>query len=338
MRVVPPCLRRIALLAALASCGSTVSREFHPAPVPDAAPRDPAGDVSGPEVAVQGEHRTDRSATRLVGGSFWIGGEVVDAEDEPLGTVLDVLLEPVTGRIVGLSVATEEDERLVVDHDSLDAERTDTRDGRIVLACTESELPGRGADRERFAHAERVRVSGEVTQLETRRGGAGEALFVRLRDEKNLLHRVLVQPAFLLAASTAGLRVGVEASAEGVLTRDETAKLLVANRVEWGGSELRLRDDSGAVAWSELAVPFRSGAALARRTIEFADGSESTSDGWWFDRERGAIEFLRVEVDGELRAVPWSRLTWRPEGDSWSTDLRPDELESFAAEMEAPRS
>jgi len=160
-------------------------------------------------------------------------------------------------------------------------------------------------------------VTGDITEVEIPDVGTQQAAILMLHDSDNLLHRVLVEPADLVARILSGFDVGESMTAEGVLTRDDGGKLLVASVVTSDQTRLELRNAEGAIDWDALAARFQSARRLTSMTARSADGADLRIAGWFLDVEHGVVPFVCLEVDGVERALPWS--DWKPgrERETW---------------------
>jgi len=137
-----------------------------------------------------------------------------------------------------------------------------------------------------------------------------------------------------------GWKPGGMVRVEGVLTRDSVGGLLVASSVTRNGEVLDLRDSKGHIRWDELTQPFRSARSLSEVSIATSDGSSHPVVSWILNVELGGISYLCLDVDGTLRALPWTAV--ERSGDAWqvSYDRRglPDlpEVTSIDSQLQLP--
>jgi len=214
-------------------------------------------------------------------------------------TVGDVLIDRVTGRIAAVLV-----------HDGAGITRS------LPLAAVHwtsagADLPppprgGRSrawSDLPNLFHGqEPSRAEGTITEIGV---DEGDAIIVKVHDASNLIHRVLVEPANLVLPCLPRPELRQDLAVEGVLTRDDKGKLLIACSLQQGDALLSLRDSSGQLEWQQLSERFQSARELAGRIARTADGEQFPVRDWVLDRAQGRVTCLCVEVDGVVRAVPW---------------------------------
>jgi PRC-barrel domain protein len=251
---------------------------------------------------------------RLLRSTDLFGASVVDADEARLGELTDLLVEPATGRLVGvvIEMAAEpgDSEPRLFGYDFASWGADESGAPRLTIAASRAEL---AAELETdagyaglFDGQDALRVTGEVRTIEPAEGAGSGAVIVKLHDEENLLHRVLLEPAYLVIGPDAPLVEGGTLSAAGVVTRDTTGKLLVAKSMQLGDGDIELRDETGAVRWDALRERFRSTRALAEQQLVAADDTELKSTTLFVDWDRGVIEFVGLDVDGIEHAMPWS--------------------------------
>ncbi len=306
-------LRGAALLALLASC-NLVQR---PLPVYD------------PATAGAARAETDATSPAPSDDSMgvsaweeWRGARVRDRKGERVGTVADVRVDLASGAIVGVEIAAPDAAPLLVPFDAFDWSRSDLGAGEVALRHAFAEVPGSAPDVAWYAERERARLTGvveEPTNGTADDDAAKDALMVRLRDADNLVHRVLLRPAFLSPRLANGFATGTELRVEGVQARDETGKLLVAASATWNGSTLRLRGADGAVLWDELDAGYADADAWMERGLARADGGEHEVIGWRFDREDGRVVGVTISFDHAPLVVPWDEIAWSDDRGTWTS-------------------
>ena len=245
-------------------------------------------------------------------GEALIGAPVADERRKPMGTIADFLIEPVTGEVVGVAVslrpAGSSRGEAILEYGSIDwtagahAAPVPNFDGRAGDLA-----PDRAAYSELFGGRATSSVTGVIADDGHARAGAGAPLILKIRDDENLLLRVLVDPGHLVARCLS-LSPGQSVKAEGVLTRDATGKLLVASSLEQDGAKLVFRDASGAILWDALAERFQTARALRGGSVLAADGSPLSITGWVLDLALGQVRYLVVRGDGVDRVVGWNEV------------------------------
>lgn len=173
-----------------------------------------------------------------------------------------------------------------------------------------------------FDGREATTVEGTVTSIERLERNLDGGGVLKLRDGDNRLHRVLVPAVELVRRAVPSVRVNAEVRVRGPMTRDDAGSLLVAETVASDRQELKVREPSGEVSWETLFA--RAGDLGAPATVRSADGLELAVSGWIIDVETGNATWLRVELDGTLRLVPWNDL--ERNGEVWSVGLTRSQL------------
>ncbi len=298
--------------AGLALLATSSCALWNPAPE-----RDRSGSL--PEAAVDGAPQSiSPGGSNVAPGSAWppflrsealLGIEVTDPDGVSVGAVSDLLLDPDSGNVVGVAAILHQpdgvERPIVAAYGALTWAARGNSTTTLILTFTPDHLVQRAS---LFAGQDLTKVAGEVTAIEFLDDEAGHAIVLKLHDQENLLHRVLLEPALLIRQLLPAVEVGQLLTAEGVLTRDASGKLLVASALSRGGETLNLRDPSGELRWSALTERSIPGDSLKGRTIITADGSTLEIRGWLLDRASGAAAFVRLDVDGVERALPWAEL------------------------------
>lgn len=271
-------------------------------------PKEPPGALE----ATSEEATSSVERPRLQRGAALLGAPVEDSGGVRVGAVEDVLIEPATGEVVAvlaaLRLADGRREATVLEYAAVDWPASESEGARVVLDCALDELSRDLGYAGLFDGQEVSDVKGEVTEVVDRPASARSALILKVHDQDNLLHRVLVEPARLVRRRSSLVEPGSAMTAEGVLTRDDSGKLLVASAIGRDGERLELRDSSGAILWGALTQGFLSARSLPEQPLVAADGSPAPITGWLLDRTRGVAEYACVEVDGVERALPWAEL------------------------------
>ena len=268
------------------------------------------GDSSAPTPAPEaGAGVPDAEPPKLRAARRVLDAALTDSEGSPLGTLEDLWIVATSGDVAGVVVAPpaeREEATIVAAYGALTWER----DGAASLApgTVAAEFFETRDYSELFVDQEVSAVDGEITQIDSLAIGGSQAFILKVRDEDNLLHRVFVEPAHLVARIVTTLEAGGSVQAEGVLTRDGTGKLLIAAALGRGERTLTFRGPGGAIRWDALAEPFQSARDLLGRSVRLTDGSEVPIHGWLLDWASGRVVFLVVDVDGVERALPWSRV------------------------------
>lgn len=324
-RIAATCLS----LGLLAACRSGIQEAAEPLPAEPAQAAQPTSGAGEGEGVGEGEEpsteRADEVAPRadlppVVGGELLLGARVEDSRGFGSGTVEDALIEPATGTVVAVFAAVERPdgtrESMGFEYGSVVWPDAGSAGPALVLSLPLGELSSRPyADR--FDAQEVWSVAGQVTEVAPYEASAFGALVLKLHDQDNLLHRVLVEPAHLVGSRVGAIGLGTTVSAEGVLTRDASGKLLVASALALGGEEVELRGPDGTIRWDVLAQGLLSARELEGRTIVAADGSAVTVTGWLLDRTTGVADGVLVDVDGTERSLPWRDLEQDPESQEW---------------------
>lgn len=262
---------------------------------------------------------------RLARTSALFGAPIDDVEGQHVGSLRDLLIEPSTGRLVGMLIALDaegEDPVVrVLDFNTLTFGFDESATPRLMLDCSAAELESGSEYSKLFDGRESSSVSGEVQASDSIQALDNGALVIKLRDSENLLHRVLLEPGYLAVGSDDPLKPGSKFTAVGVMTRDGSGKLLVAKSVDRGGSKLELRDEQGVVLWDELQQKFRSGRALAEQPIVSSDSASIAQNGLLVDWERAVVVYFSVMVDDEERALPWNSVEQRPAPEAWRVNV-----------------
>lgn len=270
------------------------------------------GDSSAPAPAPEADAGVpDAEPPKLRAARRVLDTALTDSEGAPLGTLEDLWIVATSGDVAGVVVAPpadREEATIVAAYGAL----TWKRDGAAALAPVTASAAAEFFETrdysELFVDQAASAVDGEITQIDSLAIGASQAFILKVRDEDNLLHRVFVEPAHLVARIVTALEVGGSVQAEGVLTRDGTGKLLIAGALGRGERTLTFRGPGGAIRWDALAEPFQSARDLLGRSVRLTDGTEVPIHGWLLDWASGRVVFLVVDVDGVERALPWSRV------------------------------
>lgn len=246
---------------------------------------------------------------KLLRGEDLFGLSIDDAAGDRVGRLDDFLVEDSTGELVGVVVDVArggdapalrifESAFLVFSADdsgaprvSFDSALTELNTGEDYSALFDGQEPSQ--------------ISGEVQGIQDLHFAGTNTLIVKLHDQENLWHRVLIEPAYLALGPDLTLKVGDTLSVSGVMTRDETGKLFVAKSLEFGGRSLNLRNAQGVVLWDELRSRFRSARGLSEQAIVSADGSRLALSDVLVDWEGGAIAHVVVQIDDVEYALPW---------------------------------
>ncbi len=261
-----------------------------------------------------------REAPRYQADRRLLGTALLGEEDQPIGTVEDVLVEEATGQAQVIFVRPEKPGEIrVYSWSALVFEP----EGSLRLCASPSDEGVSGAAyRELFEGQKPSSVQGVLQEKEELGTGLARSLVLKLRDDQNLLHRVLIEPALLVEKRLPVLEAGLRLRFEGLETRDGTGKLWVASAFGTDGPLLELRDASGRIRWSNLA---QSARALLGTSIHTADGAAVPVGGWFLDRTSGVLSHLRVEIEADLHALPWTEVQ-RDVGGGRKTNLKTEEL------------
>lgn len=256
-------------------------------------------------------------APRFVRGAALLDAPVEDEEGRCAGRLLDVLVEPGSGRVVAVLLeleptplsgrpASEGAWLRLLDPDRL---LCSLADGALRLSLFG---PVAAPPVAAGGGQEEARVAGQVTEVLP--GTSGE-LIVKLRDESNLVHRVLVEPACLVRDELNRIAAAGPVEAHGVLTRDSSGKLLVASTVGNPGAEpLTLRGPGGGLLWRGLARGLRSGRGVLQSGVTASDGVRFDVRDWLLDSGNLAASHVLLRVGGDERVLPWAALSWEPDG------------------------
>jgi hypothetical protein len=283
--------------------------------LPDAPP--PGAGAIPPDEAAREPGLDSVPAPRFVRGTALLDAPVEDQEGRCVGRLLDVLVEPGSGRVVAVLLeleptplsgrsASEGAWLCLLDPDRL---LCTLEDGALRLAlfgpvAAPPVVAGGGQ--------EEARAVGQVTEIVL--GSSGE-LIVKLRDESNLVHRLLVEPACLVRGELDRIAAAGPVEARGVLTRDSSGKLLVASTVGNPGAEpLALRGPGGGLLWRGLARGLRSGRSVLQSGVIASDGVRFDVGDWLLDSGSLAASHVLLRAGAAERVLPWAALSWEPDG------------------------
>ena len=320
-------------------------RDEAPTPTPVATTTEPTADAAakvGPIATSEPGLKNAsvvraRTRPRLVRGDRVPGAPIEDASGNFAGTVRDLLVDPMTGDVIGVVAARFGDDSAkggrVFDFEKLrwalaDIGTSVSVDGAADNVATSEEI------RTLFATGERATVEGVVTELRALDSDPSGAILT-LRDAENRFHRILLGAADLLSRTLLGLSSGEKVVVEGMLTRDKGGKLWVASALTCGPQTVRLRDDAGDLLWSDLTARFTSTRNVPR-SLRSADGVEVPVHGWMLDVDAGSTAWLCVVVDGTLRLLSWDDVEREAAG--WTTEHSMDRLESLRRLPVGPRA
>ena len=259
-------------------------------------------------------------APRLFGDEAILDATVTDTESASYGRVQDLLLDPNTGAIVGVLVArtvsTDTSTKAVLHFRSLRWSSDDANALAIAFRNSPKESFLSSAYYsdllESYGLAE---ASGDIVEKSWVEARATKSLILKVRDDGNLLHRVLIEPANLVTNYADGWKRGRMIQVKGVLTRDSVGKLLVASSVTQNGEVLNLRSSKGEILWDDLVKPFRSARGLSELSIQTYDGTSHPIVGWIANVQLAGISYLCLDVDGTVRALPWTAV--ERSGNTW---------------------
>jgi len=300
------------LLGAVACAGPRPLALDEPAP---AAPERPAV-AEHPEAAPR---PPDVVPPRLVRGERLLASVIETPDGAPRGTVDDLLIAPSGREIAGVLVARpdagDEGGRSILPFAALDWTSMGSGTAVVVLAPEPEEGSVQSGDYTDLFDARSVSsITGEIVELESQDPPVGHSLVLKVRDEGNLLHRILVEPANLVVRCLTTLSTGRTVAAQGMLTRDTTGKLLIASKVTQDGTTLTLRNPSGAIRWEAIARLFQSARGIPGTAVVTEDGVSFRVNGWILDVDAGAAAYLCIDVDGVDRVLPWPGVPLDPEG------------------------
>ncbi len=250
-------------------------------------------------------------APRFLESERILGAPVHDRENKPIGKIEDVLLDEASGRavaILALFTAPEQADEPPEVRDYASLEVT----GQGLLRFAGPAASPVASYSELFDGQEVASVQGEIQETEALGSGLARALVLKVRDEENLLHRVLVEVSQLVLRKLPDLKVGEAVRFEGVETRDEKGKLWIASALAQKELALQLRDPSGRILWTNL---LQSARALLSLPVLTVDGATVPIRGWVLDRKSGAVSHLRLEIELEEHALPWSEVEREANGE-----------------------
>jgi len=257
---------------------------------------------------------------RLIGDDEILDATVTDTESDSYGRVQDLLLDPNTGAIVGVLVARrvspETSTKAVLHFRSLRWASNDANELAIAFRNSPKESFLSSADYsdllESYGLAE---VSGEILEKSWVEDSAARSLILKVRDDGNLLHRVLIEPANLVTSYAGGWKRGRMIQVKGVLTRDSIGKLLVASSVTQNGEVLALRSSNGAILWDDLVHKFQSARGMSELSVQTFDGTSHPIVGWIVNVRLAGVSYICLDIDGTVRALPWTAV--ERSGSSW---------------------
>jgi hypothetical protein len=158
--------------------------------------------------------------------------------------------------------------------------------------------------RKLFAAEDMVELSGVVTALEE----IGAASALKVRDEGNLLHRVVMPDAKLLADAFPALKVGVAVRLSAAPSRDDGGKVWIPASLTVGAETLELRTKEGTEHTKGICRGLVSARGLLGASLLLTD-AEGTGTDWTFDP--AAMQLISIDVVGgdKLATIPWTALT-----------------------------
>jgi sporulation protein YlmC with PRC-barrel domain len=246
---------------------------------------------------------------KLLRGEDLFGLSIADAAGDRVGRLDDFLVEASTGELVGVVVnearGGDAPALRIFERAFLVFGADESGAPRVSFDCALTELNAGDDYSALFYGHEPSQISGEVEGIQDLHFAGTNTLIVKLHDQENLWHRVLIEPAYLALGPDLPLKVGDTLSVSGVMTRDETGKLFVAKSLEIGDRILNLRDAQGVVLWDELRSRFRSARELSEQTIVSADGSRLALSDVLVDWEGAVIAHVVVQIDAVEYALPW---------------------------------
>ena len=154
---------------------------------------------------------------------------------------------------------------------------------------------------------------------------------IKVHDDNNLVHRVLVEAGLLVlrAGAELGIELETRVAVQGVETRDANGKLLVASSFGTPEASIALRDDAGALLWDELRGDLRSTRELEGvGTLTTLDGAPLGVSSLVLDGELDDVVFL-ADVAGTERLLPVSQVVRSPEGE-WGVLFEAEGLAQLA--------
>ncbi len=253
-----------------------------------------------------------------------LGVPILDVEGARLATLEGLLVDENTGELIGALMAPAEpayegDARVLM----RDAWDWISDEGRIALrtdraAFDEHSLEGI-EDKDHLDERETAVVRGVIKGVELVGEGPSRILLLKVNDDANLLHRVLVGAADLVLRRVPGIAtVQGAVEIEGLQTRDAKGLLLVALSVGQGNQTLRLRDPTGRILWRELAQNFLSLNPMSGMAMATKDGTIIPLRGCIVDTVGGRVDSLRLQVETTERLLPWQAFE-RGENGTWRT-------------------
>ena len=260
------------------------------------------------------------AAPRLFEDAAILDATVTDLESASYGRVQDLLLDPSTGTIAGVLVArnvsAKTSTKAVLHFRSLRWSSDDANALAISFRNSPKESLLSSADYADLLESYGLtQVSGDIVEKARVATSASKSLILKVRDEGNLLHRVLIEPANLVTSYADGWKRGRMIQVKGVMTRDSVGKLLVASSVTQNGEVLSLRNSKGEILWDDLVQPFRSARGLNGLSIQTVDGTSHPITGWIINVQLARVSYLVLDVDGTPRALPWTAV--ERTGETW---------------------
>lgn len=252
-------------------------------------------------------------------GSDYLGAPVRTPDGVDDWVVEELLLQRRTGELAGVVLVHDDEQgapvRTVVEPDAL----TWSEDEPLTAELRgEGPLPPDRSDL--FEGLGRTFLSGRITQVQELPDRVPRAAVIKVHDDENLLHRVLVEPASLAEGVNLTLAVGKTIGVRGVLTRDATGKLLIADSLTQNQVPVELRDPTGALAWDTLTRPYERASELVGDTITTDEGIELEVVDWSLDPTRSRVDELQVRIEAWVYALPWSALIPTNEPHGWRTE------------------
>lgn len=148
-------------------------------------------------------------------------------------------------------------------------------------------------------------IEGLITEFDLDASSPEGALVLKVRDDKNILHRVHVAAPSLVQEQLPGSIQDKKAKVEGVLTRDERGKVVVATALELDDTRVQVRGPEGDIDWVGIATHLMRGRELLQSSV-FGNTAEVSR--WLVNRETKRIESIWVVEDGRERELTWGEM------------------------------
>jgi hypothetical protein len=266
-----------------------------------AAPASQAQDFIGP-VAVEADLVGAASAAALapvpLSDQQLLDVEVFALDDAPIGKLVDLIVDPRGGDVLGAVLLRDSGER-----EFLSSELTSGGD-KLVVGASGTAAPNLA---ELFAAEDPEVIEGELISSQREVLSTEGSALLKVRDAENLLHRIRVSAPDLVQYRLPALQTHVSVRAKAVATRDPEGKVLIASALTVGDQTVELRDGTGKLLWEQLAAPMLGVRSLIGISVEH-EALSYTIAGFVFAPAERRITHIVLTREGQRQEVPFEAL------------------------------